>query len=490
MALSQLERHIPGLGAVLGAAVGEIAVFRAIPYAAPPVGPRRFAPPAPPIPWDGVRDATHDGPIAPQTASRVDANMGPITAPQGEDCLTLTIWTPADVGAKAPVMAWLHGGGFLTGAGSLPWYDGGNLASSHGVVVVGVNYRLGALGFLSIPGHLPGNLAILDEAAALHWVRDHIAVFGGDPERVTVMRQSGGAHNIASLLAMNGTEQLFRRAILQSPPLAIDLIEPGEATRRGGTYLRHLGLTPDMPDLLARLRSLSVTELLDAQVKTMIELAAMGKGDLRPPFLPTELAPHDFPGAKLLARAATNAAARGIEIMIGWTRDEANLFFAGNPLIPAMDEDQLTALAVTLCGDAAPTMIASSRQNRPGASPGQIFLDLVTETAIARPCLEMAARVAQGGGRAFVYRFDWHSPLPGLAACHCLEIPFMLGTWRAWGSANLMAGADEVAVERLSADMMRRWAGFAADGDPGFAPCQDGITPIMHFNSTSRVENV
>jgi para-nitrobenzyl esterase len=471
-----LERNIAGLGALRGAVNGKVATFHAVPCAAPPTGALRFAAPAPAIPWTGVRDATRQGPIAPQTASRVDAVMGAITAPQDEDCLTLTICTPTEAGAKAPVMVWLHGGGFLTGAGSLPWYDGSPLAARHGVVVVGVNYRLGALGFLALPGLLPGNLAILDQAAALRWVQSHIAAFGGDPGNVTVVGQSGGAHNIASLLATSGTEGLFRRAILQSPPLSIGLSSAEDATRRGGTFLKYLGLDPATPNLLDRLRALPVKDLLEAQVKTAIELAAMAKGDLRPPFLPTDMAPHDFPGDHLLERAAKNVASSGVDVLIGWTRDEANLWFAGNPMLAALSEEQLGALAVAMGGD-----LEAAQRNRPGASPGQLFLELVTETGFGAPSRRMAARIMQAGGRAFVYRFDRQSPDAALGACHCLDIPFALGTWPAWTNAKLLGGADEASVERLSADMMPRWAEFAAHGDPGFAPWRGDAQPIHYF---------
>src|SRR6185437_13688179 len=167
MTTNHLERRLDGLGTVRGVALGQILAFRGVPYAAPPLGPLRFTPPHPPIPWHGVRDAATDWPIAPQNPSRVDAAMGPIMAAQDEDCLTVTVWTPADAITKAPVMVWLHGGAFITGAGSLPWYDGSSLAARHGVVVVGVNYRLGALGFLAVPGQLPGNLGLLDQIAAL-----------------------------------------------------------------------------------------------------------------------------------------------------------------------------------------------------------------------------------------------------------------------------------------------------------------------------------
>jgi para-nitrobenzyl esterase len=487
MVTRDVVRRIGKLGSVRGLQVGELMEFRALPYAAPPRGVLRFAHPAPPPPWEGVRDATRHGPIAPQTASRVDAAMGPITAAQDENCLTLTVWTALDGGTNAPVIVWLHGGAFITGAGSLPWYDGGNLAAQHGVVVVGVNYRLGALGFLAVPDILPGNLGILDQIAALRWVHENIEAFGGDPDNVTLVGQSGGAHNITSFLAIADTSNLFQRAVLQSSPFSVTLLDHDEAARRGGIFLRHLGLDPRKLNLIEDLRACSVEQILGAQVKTAIDLSAMDKGDLRPPFLPTEAAPHDFPGSELTVRAAANAAARGIAVLIGWTREEANLFLGSNPKLVLMDETELSKSAAYICGPAADRMIAAARAARPSATPAQVFSDLMTEVHFATPTVAMARRVAQAGGRAFLYRFDWQSPSPALAACHCLEIPFVLGTWRAWTNAPILAGADEEAVQKLSADMMRRWARFAATGDPGFAPVEDGVTPIMLFDNESRV---
>ena len=486
--MPDLVRHLHGLGSIRGAAEGDVAAFRGIPYAAPPVGIRRFAPPQAPIPWSGTRDATANGPIAPQMPSRVDGTMGPITAAQDEDCLTLNVWTPADPVDEAPVIVWLHGGGFITGAGSLPWYDGSPLAARHGVVVVGVNYRLGALGFLAVPGRLPGNLALLDQIAALRWVESHIAVFGGDPDRVTVVGQSGGAHNIVSMLAIRGTEGLFRRAILQSAPLGIGLMTKAEASRRGGIFLDQLGLDADQPDLLDSLRALTVPDLLAAQMKTMRALgAAAQKGDLRPPFLPAEGPPHDFPGSELVERAAAHAVARGVSLLIGWTHDEANLYVATNPALAATGEAELESAAAAMAGASAAATIAAARAARPGATPGQILLDLMTETTWAASCKALAGAVARAGGSAFLYRFDWQSPSAELKACHCLDIPFALGTWRAWMNAPIMAGADEAAVETLSAGMMRRWAGFATTGDPGFAPVRADALPIMVFDRESRV---
>lgn len=487
MANREVVRRIGALGSVRGLAVGEITEFRALPYAAPPRGALRFAPPAPPPPWEGVRDATRHGPIAPQTASRVDAAMGPITAAQDEDCLTLTVWTAVAGRANAPVIVWLHGGAFLTGAGSLPWYDGRHLAAQHGIVVVGVNYRLGALGFLAVPDILPGNLGILDQIAALRWVHENIEAFGGDPDNVTVMGQSGGAHNITSFLATGAAAGLFKRAVLQSSPFSVTLLDREEAAWRGGVFLRHLGLDPENSNLIEHLRACSVEQILAAQVKTAIDLSAMDKGDLRPPFLPTDGTPHGFRGSELTARAAAHAAAGGIAVLIGWTREEANLFLGSNPRLAAMDEAELSRSAATICGPAADAMIAAARAARPGASAAQVFLDLMTKVHFATPAITMVRRIADAGGRAFLYRFDWQSPFPPLAACHCLEIPFVLGTWRAWTNAPILAGADEQAVRKLSADMMQRWARFAAIGDPGFAPVEHGATPLMIFDNESRV---
>jgi para-nitrobenzyl esterase len=187
-----------------------VAEFRGVPYALPPVGERRFAPARPVPPWPGRRDATRHGPIAPQMSARVKAAMGDFTRPQDEDCLTLTIWTPATDSARRPVLVFLHGGAYATGAGSLDWYDGSRLARDGDMVVVGVNYRLGVLGFLCRPGIVESNLGIGDQHAALTWVRDHISSFGGDPACVTVAGQSAGGGSIAMLLLRPQSRRLIR----------------------------------------------------------------------------------------------------------------------------------------------------------------------------------------------------------------------------------------------------------------------------------------
>lgn len=475
-------------GWLLGRRSGGLVEFRGVRYAAPPINELRFAPPAPVQDWDGTYDASRDGPISPQHPSRLLASMGEIDAPQSEDCLTLTIWTPARRDAPSPVLVWLHGGGFATGAGSLPWYDGGELALRHGLVVVGVNYRLGALGYLSVPDKLPGNLAILDQECALHWVHDNIAAFGGDPRNVTVMGESGGGHTIASLLTMARTEGIFQRAILQSPPLGIGLFTSTDAARTSHAFLDLLDLSGDGPELLTKLRKIPVERLLTAQSEAARRLGAIGAGDLRPIFMPTEAEPHKVSSEDFINAAAESAACRGIDILIGWTREEANLFYVDNPVIASMTDKDLAAAARNMLGHKADALLAQGRTRRPQASAGQRFKDLVGDVSFRLPALKMAESVTRAGGRAFVYQFDWQSPDSELGACHCLELPFVFGTWRAWASSKMLRGASEDKFSALSGDVMRRWANFAAHGEPGF-PHWGVERPILHIDLETRIEH-
>jgi len=482
-----VERVITGLGTVRGVQQDGVVVFHGIPYAAPPIAERRFAPPKAARAWSGVLDATRPAAIAPQSPSRVYASMGPVPGVQSEDCLTLTVSLPHGPVTEAPVIVWFHGGGFATGGGALPWYDASALAR-HGFVVVAVNYRLGAAGFLALPGCLPGNFALLDEEAALQWVQRHVAAFGGDPGRVTVMGQSGGAHNIASLLTMPRARGLFARAILMSPPLGIGLQPVAEAERNGSHFVEALGLHASDPDLLTRLRATPVADMLDAQLKTAMAMGTMHQGNLCPPLRPTSLYPHEIAADRLGSVAARNAAAWGVDVMIGWTREEAALFYFGHPMIAEMTDPQLADHATFLFGSDAAAALADIRRRWPDATPGRHFLYLVTDASFRHPALAFAGEMAEAGGNVFVYAFDWQSPCADLAAAHCLELPFVFGTRHAWRDATIMQGANDAVVDRLSGDMIDRWTRFAASGDPGFASWHDGDRPVMHFDETSWLE--
>ncbi|HEX7006756.1 MAG TPA: carboxylesterase/lipase family protein [Alphaproteobacteria bacterium] len=445
-------------GVLRGRWEGGVALFRGVPYAAAPVGDRRFAPPAPAPSWTGVRDAVEHGTIAPQPPSRLNMVMGDFSRPQSEDCLTLTIATPAPDDARRPVLVWLHGGAYLSGAGSLDWYSGATFARTAGIVAVGVNYRLGALGFLRLPGVSPGNLGLMDQIAALRWVRENIAAFGGDPEQVTVAGQSAGAHAIAYLMAMPSTEGLFRRAILQSAPLGRRPAGAEKTTRVADRLLDALGIAASEA---ARLRDVPAEQIIAAQVEVM--KAEHRFAGVEPPFVPAidgDLIPGDF--MPVLARGAASK----IDVMVGTTREESAAFLAFDPEAKAVTRAQVEARATALLGPDASVHLDELARMRPIATPYALLTDLITESTFRRPSLQLAEYRAAHGRPAYVYQFDWQSPMPRLAACHCLEIPFMFDNAEAWPNSPMLKGADPAEIAALSRTMNGAWAAFIRTGDP------------------------
>lgn len=446
--------------------------FHAIPYAAPPVGALRFAPPVPPARWSGVRDAQVPGAIAPQLPSRLSLAMGDFERPQSEDCLTLTVRTPGIDKGSRPVLVWLHGGGYISGAGALPWYDGSHLAREGDVVVVNVNYRIGALGYLYAPGISPGNLGLLDQQAALEWVQNHIAGFGGDPTQVTVMGQSAGSHSIALLLARSGSRSpLAHRAIMQSAPLGISLHTPDQAAGIGDVFLKALGISPNHPQAREQVCQVSTRAILEAQTAAFrFVVGQANPGDpVALPFIPMA------DGAVLPRHAdmaaAMKQAAGKLDVLIGTTREEANVFFYGNPAVQALTTPPIP-----------PHEIAELGARRPGATAAQLLMDFSGEQLFLRPTLDWALHATAAGRRVHLYQFDWPSPNPGLAAGHCLELPFVFGTRAAFADAPMMAGADMRQVDALSAMMRASWLGFTRNGNPNHA----GIPPWPQFEQTRR----
>ncbi len=435
-----------------------IATFRNVPYAEPPIGQRRFAPPVPFRPWSGLRDAGTHGSIAPQAPSRLRLAMGDFSRPQSEDCLTLTIWTPAADDKHRPVLVWLHGGAYLSGAGSLDWYDGGRLAREGDVVVVGVNYRLGALGYLRRDGISEGNLGLLDQEAALVWVRDHIAGFGGDPGRVTVAGQSAGGSSIACLLTLPAARKLFHRAILQSASLGRPPFSVPQAEAIAGKLLRQLGIDGDASDVRQRLLAVPAARLVEAQM-------AVARGEARfadttPPFQPV-LGRFDD-AAPFIAEIARDF--DGKALLIGATREEMHAFFARDPAMDAPDPGAVAERFAALTGDAG--AIELYRRRRPDGTPRDLLGDLVTDSVFAHPTYELAGATAEHGTPVWAYQFDWAPPDSPFKACHCIELPFVFGTFPAWPDAAMLAGADPAGLETLSAAIRGAWIAFVRDGDP------------------------
>ncbi|MDL4813762.1 carboxylesterase/lipase family protein [Actinomadura opuntiae] len=440
-----------GSGPVRGVEEGRVAAFRGIEYAASPVGPLRFAPPRPHPGWTGVRDAARPGPSVPQGPSRLEAVMGRRVPDWNEDgCLNLNVWTPAlEPGAPPrPVLVWFHGGGFSSGSGGWDWYDGARLAAMGGIVVVTTNYRIGALGYLRLPDLGADNIGCQDQAAALRWVRDNIAAFGGDPGLVTVGGQSAGAYSAVALAVDPATSGLVRRVIAQSGPWGMEPGDPAHAADIAAFYLRHLGV-----DSAADLRGLPVERLLDATGQVAAEFARTG--DVAPPIRPV-LGGAGLPRA--LGQAVADGLLDGKDVLLGSNEDELTAFFAFDPSIRNLTPDAARAFTGAYDEYAA---------RRPGASPAQILTAVFGDQVFHAGVAEIAERRADQGVRTYVYRFARRPPGDDgtLGATHCAELPFLFGTFDAYPDAPMLgtAGADDHALARAFGGAL---AAFTATGSP------------------------
>ncbi len=380
--------------------------------------------------------------------------MGHYERPQAEDCLTLTICTPAPDRAARPVLVWLHGGAWVSGAGSLDWYDGAHLARDGDLVFVAVNYRLGALGWLHRPGIVDVEPGTSDMIAALAWVREHIAAFGGDPGCVTVMGQSAGAASIGRLLMLPEARPLFHRAIMQSGGFGRGAYTLAMASERAAQFLRLLDIDPDAADALARLRAVAVPRLLAAQG----DLARMNARFAQSTSMFMPVLPSALTQAELLGAIADGA--QGKPVLIGATADEVHAFLAADP---AMQDPPHADVVARFGGEAA---LAGYRARRPGGSTMDLLADLGTDETFLRPSMLLAEAIARRGGTAFAYLFDWAAPGSRFRACHCVELPFVFGTFPAWSDAEMLAGGDPPQMQALSMTMRRAWIEFVRNGDP------------------------
>ncbi|HTW35028.1 MAG TPA: carboxylesterase/lipase family protein [Rhizomicrobium sp.] len=468
-------------GRLTGLRKGAVASFKGIPFARPPVGPLRWRLPEPAEPWAGTRDGTLFAPTCPQAPTQLETLMGMAVGEQSEDCLYLNVWTPASDGAKRPVMVWVHGGAFVLGAGSHGVYDGSGLAEL-GAVVVTINYRLGAFGFLAlglVDEGAPGSGAegIADQILALDWVRRNIASFGGDPDNVTIFGESAGAMSVSALLASPAARGLFHKAIAQSGAAHIGH-EPERSARVARALLEEMGLEPHETQKAV---DAPYSALIAAQIALIAKTNA-GK-DLRKlgalPFQPT------IDGALIPARPITllrDGAGAAIPLLTGTTREEWKLFTAANPALRLMSAKNFTERVERLASDLAPHMLEAYDHG----SPYERFNALMTDKAFAVP----AARLAETQARSapvFTYRFDWRSNFLGglMGACHALDIGFTFGTYN-----KSLAGAffgTGTAADALARDMMDSWVAFATTGDPstratGSWPGYDAtLRPTMIF---------
>ena len=471
-------------GTVRGRPSGPVAAFLGIPYAAPPFGDLRFAAPAPPEPWTGVRDATSYGPTAvkgvyPPPLDRLMPE--PVVA--GEQVLNLNVWTPDPDAPGLPVLVWIHGGAFVLGSGAVPVYDGTAFARD-GVVTVTINYRLGADGFLLFGDGGPENRGLLDQVAALEWVRDNIAAFGGDPDQVTIAGESAGAMSAACLMTVDGARGLFRRAVLQSG--AGDFALRPETA---GTVARHLAERLQVPLTREGLAAVPLDALVEAQGALTREVRATPD-----PTRWGELVLHSMPfepvvdGAVLpaLPRDAVAAGAGAdVDVLVGSNRDEHRLFLVPSGLVDHVTED---LLRLVLAGYRLPAerALAAYRAPAPDASPGELLADVATDWFYRVPAVRLAEARAGGPGRTYVYEFAWPSPqFDGrLGSCHALEIAFVFDLLAAPENQPL---AGDAPPQRLADEMHRAWVSFVCTGDPGWAPYDPASRPVQVFDQPSAL---
>ncbi|WP_067964736.1 carboxylesterase/lipase family protein [Nocardiopsis trehalosi] len=463
-------------GRVRGSAAGGVARFLGIPYAAPPVGPDRFRAPRPPEPWDGVRDATAHGSTAPRVPYPGD--LGALLAERdvpGDDLLNLNVWTPDPGAAGLPVMVWIHGGAFTNGSGSEPAYDAAAFARD-GVVAVTFNYRLGADGFALLDG-APADRGLLDQIAALEWVRDNIAAFGGDPGQVTVFGESAGAMSTVTLLSMPRTRGLFRRAVAQSGA-GHTALPRADAEAVARVLAGRLGVPPTAEGLAG----VPADRVLAEQARISAELrggtpdpAVWGDRFTDPALLPFAPAVD----GEVLARRPIDAVRAGegadVDLLVGTNRDEFRLYLVPPGLTALLTEEHLAArtAAAGLPAGAPAAYLAAEGV----AGPGEAVAAVATDAVFRIPAQRLMEARSRTGARVHGYEFAWESPLfeGRLGACHAVEIPFVFD---ALGPRTL-AGPD--APQHLADEMHGAWVRFARTGDPGWEPWNPDRRPVMRF---------
>ncbi|MFI0876929.1 carboxylesterase/lipase family protein [Streptomyces parvus] len=465
-----------------------IVVVRGLPYAAPPFGAFRFREPQPPDPWDGVRDCSAFGPVAPQSAELPGA---PVWSPGDEDILTLNIWTPADGPGDLPVLVWIHGGAYVFGSSAQPDFDGTALAGG-GLVVVTLNSRLGFEGFGHVPdagsampdrgpgagsgvpapgpdtddsAAFPDNRGLLDQIAALEWVRDNIAAFGGSPDRVTLAGQSSGATSAACLAVADRARGLFRRAVLHSAVNAFATQE--QAARTTAEVAAEAGVPATRAGLLA-----TPPEALVAATDRVCARYAQDPAAGQRHYDPAIYGP--VADGVLLTADPLEALAAGeggaVELLVCHTTEEYWLLDAVGSSAKITTEEQLAVFAADFGLPAS--LVEGHRERLPDAPVLDVHLTLHSGLLFAEYSARLAEAHARAGGRAFLARFDRRRGRTGrrVRAWHCADIPFAFGNLHEESVHFLVGGPPGEADGELSRRMTGAWAEFAAHGDPGWEP--------------------
>jgi para-nitrobenzyl esterase len=475
-------------GPVRGVDDGSVKVWRGVRYAAPPSGEFRWRAPRPPEPWTEPADATRVGPACPQpTDPRIPVDLG---APQGEDCLTLNVWASSDTrpGDGKPVLVWVHGGAYILGSAAQPLYRGGVLAGTGEAVIVTLNYRLGAFGFMDLSSfstprtRFEANLGLRDVLFALKWVRDNVAAFGGDPGRVTLFGESAGGGIVTTLLASPEAAGLFAGAIAQSSPVT-SVYDASRARRVAEQFLDVLGFDAGDAD---RLATAPTGELLTASKRLFDDVPVRTPGTLGfAPIVDGDLVP-DYPVN--VARAGNT---HPVPLIIGTNRHEAALFrFMKSPLMPITPE-AIKAMFSEIAAEQPDLRLPTEAELQAayrgrGKTPG---MGVARDIGFRMPSIWFA----EGHGRVapvFAYRFDWATPMLRmlrLGAAHATELPYV------WG--NLVMGPRDPTFKlgglktgtAVSERVRTRWLNFAAHGEPDGLPGEPRWRPYRESDRATLV---
>ncbi len=475
-------------GPVRGTDDGAAMAWKGLRYAAPPLGDLRFRAPQPPQPWTEPADASSFGTACPQPpVPNFPMNLG---ARQDEDCLKLNVWAPSGTqpGDAKPVMVWVHGGAYVLGSGGQPYYNGRRLAHSGDVVVVTLNYRLGVFGFLDVPG-FDSNVGLRDVLAALRWVRDNIAAFGGDPGRVTVFGESAGAGIVTTLLGIPAARGLFTGAIAQSSP-ATSVYDRGRAELVLREVLEFLGIRRGDEH---RLADVPVPALIAATKKVFDEVPVRNPGRLAfVPIIDGELLP-DYP-----VTLARQGRTHPVPLIIGTNKNEAALFrLMRSPLLPITPR-AITSMFDQIAGEQPDLQLPTEEKlgSAYGAKKGSARgLSIASDVGFRMPSVWLAEG-HNAVAPVYMYRFDYASPVMKLllvGAAHATELPYVWGTLGVPQDMTLKLGGAKTA-KAVSKRIRGRWVNFAATakpaglpGEPEWTPYQDSDRACLIIDHRDRI---
>ena len=478
-----------GAGALRGRYERGVAAFKGVPFAAAPVGGRRFLAPVAPPPWEGVRNAGSFSPTPPQSEFPLERlselDLRALTGAgwlRGDDYLTLNVWTP-DPGTRGlAVMVFIYGGAFVAGASSTPLYKGARFARD-GVVLVSFNYRVGIEGFLPLAGG-DSNVGLRDQIAVLTWVQENISAFGGDPQNVTIFGESAGALSVNTLLAMPAASGLFRRAISQSGS-AQHTLSMEQAARVAARFGEILGVAPTRESFAA----LDPERLLAAQSQVLpgsLDLATEQDADTTGGltlFMPVR-------DGELILEQPVDSIRRGtgqtVDLLVGANSQEMNLYYAPVGLLDLVKTDEQLCTAISQRHPEPATLVAAYRASRPAASSGELFAAIMSDWMFFIPSVRLAEAHAPGAGGTYFYEFAWPSPaLEGkLAACHGLELGFVFDTLDTPWLAGPKGMVGEHPPAELASRMHRAWINFATTGNPGWEPYDTQRRAVMRIDTT------